>query len=85
MFKKLLAVTSLVMVLTGCAAQEDSEYRKPSDDYPVIKYYNSAYTFDASNQRIDIPSGFVLDQGHSYDIVETDNGFDIIIHVVKEK
>lgn len=52
-------------------------------DFPYLEYLNSGYRFDADNQLINLPDGYVLNQGHPYDIVETDAGCDVIIHLIK--
>lgn len=46
--------------------------------WPRIIYQNTSYRFDEYNRTI------VLDGGHSYDIVETENGYDIIFHFIVE-
>lgn len=43
-----------------------------TEKWPRIIYQNTSYRFDEYNRTI------VLDGGHSYDIVETENGYDIL-------
>ena len=43
-----------------------------TEKWPRIIYQNTSYRFDEYNRTI------VLDGGHSYDIIETENGYDII-------
>lgn len=50
---------------------------------PYIDYHNSYFRFDEKNERIEIVDGYVMDEGHSYEWVETPNGYDLIIHFVK--
>lgn len=50
---------------------------------PRIEYRNSSYNFDPYNREIPIESGYVLDEAHSYDVVETEDGYDIVLHFVK--
>ena len=69
-----ILVLSLLM-LTGCTSKGES--------WPRIVYQPSYWKFD--NRIVDINDGYVLDDGHSYDIVETDDGYDIIFHVVEEQ
>lgn len=61
-----ILVLSLLM-LTGC-----------TEKWPRIIYQNTSYRFDEYNRTIVLDDGYVLDGGHSYDIVETENGYDII-------
>lgn len=50
-----------------------------TEKWPRIIYQNTSYRFDEYNRTI------VLDGGHSYDIVETENGYDIIFHFIAEE
>lgn len=56
-----ILVLSLLM-LTGC-----------TEKWPRIIYQNTSYRFDEYNRTIVLDDGYVLDGGHSYDIVETEN------------
>lgn len=51
-----------LLMLTGC-----------TEKWPRIIYQNTSYRFDEYNRTIVLDDG-----GHSYDIVETENGYDII-------
>lgn len=66
-----------LLLLTGCDAGRSIE-----SQYPYLKYYNSCYNFDSFNREIQIEDGFVLDEGHSYDIVRTEGGYDVVLHFV---
>lgn len=55
-----ILVLSLLM-LTGC-----------TEKWPRIIYQNTSYRFDEYNRTIVLDDGYVLDGGHSYDIVETE-------------
>lgn len=68
-----ILVLSLLM-LTGC-----------TEKWPRIIYQNTSYRFDEYNRTIVLDDGYVLDGGHSYDIVETENGYDLILHFVEER
>ena len=57
-------------MLTGC------------ESWPRIVYQPTYWTFD--NRIIDIDDDYILDDGHSYDIVETENGYDLILHFIAE-
>lgn len=73
-------VLCLVVLLgtTACSAGRDI-----SPTYPRMEYRNSSYNFDPYNREVPIESGYVLDEAHSYDVVETDGGYDIVFHFVK--
>lgn len=73
-------VLYLVVLLgtTACSAGRDI-----SPTYPRMEYRNSSYNFDPYNREVPIESGYVLDEAHSYDVVETDGGYDIVFHFVK--
>lgn len=64
-----LLIFSLLM-LTGC------------ESWPRIVYQPTYWTFD--NRIINIDDGYILDDGHSYDIVETEDGYDLILHFIVE-
>lgn len=63
-----ILVLSLLM-LTGC-----------TEKWPRIIYQNTSYRFDEYNRTIVLDDGYVLDG----DIVETENGYDIIFHFIAE-
>lgn len=48
------------------------------EKWPRIIYQNTSYRFDEYNRTI------VLDGGHSYDIVETEDGYDLIFHFIAD-
>lgn len=64
-----ILVLSLLM-LTGC-----------TEKWPRIIYQNTSYRFDEYNRTIVLDDGC----GHSYDIVETEDGYDLILHFVEEQ
>lgn len=67
-----ILVLSLLM-LTGC-----------TEKWPRIIYQNTSYRFDEYNRTIVLDDGYVLDGGHSYDIIETENGYDIYCRVKRK-
>ena len=73
--RKILYTLLLIIVLTftGCH----------SELYPYIEYRNSSYNFDSKNKKIEVLDGYVLNQGNSYEWIETESGFDLVIHFVK--
>lgn len=79
---RLLALCiSLVLVLAGCTASGQSI----TPTYPRIEYRNSTYNFDPYNREIPIPEGYVLNEGYSFDIIETDAGCDVVLHFVESE
>lgn len=76
LFLPLLLV--VLLSLTACSAG-----RNISTTYPRVEYRNSSYNFDPYNREIPIESGYVLNEAHSYDVVETEGGYDIVLHFVK--
>ena len=49
--------------------------------YPHFEYRNSSSSLDMLNRTVNVRNGYVLDEGHSYDIAETDDGYDITFHL----
>lgn len=70
----LLALAALLAVLTGCL---------PKTRAPYIKYIATGYTYDPNNVAVNIRDGYILSPGHPYDVVETNNGYDLVFHVVE--
>lgn len=68
-----ILVLSLLM-LTGCGATRWT---------PRIVCQPTIYRAD--NRTIEIEKGYTLNDGHSYDIEWTDDGYDIIFHFVEEQ
>lgn len=64
-----ILVLSLLM-LTGC-----------TEKLPRIVYQNTCYRFDEYNRTIVLDDGYVLNGG----IVETEDGYDLILHFVEEQ
>lgn len=57
-----------LLMLTGCM-----------EKWPRIIYQNTSYRFDEYNRTIVLDDGYVLD-----DIVETEDGYDLIFHFIAE-
>ena len=74
----LVLYLAVLLGMTACSAGRDI-----SPTYPRMEYRNSSYNLDPYNREIPIESGYVLDEAHSYDVVETENGYDIVFHFVK--
>ena len=78
--KKLIFLMMILMLLTGCSSGD----REQSENYPYVQYQHSMWTYDSYNQMVKIKDGYILNQGHSYDVVETENGYDLIFHFIEE-
>ena len=65
-----------IFLLTGCSNKTEQK--------SYIEYQHSMWEFDSNNRSIEVRDGYILDQGHSYDIIETENGYDIVLHFIKE-
>lgn len=65
-----------VFLLTACDAEKIT--------YPHIEYRNSSYNFDIANRIIRCDSGYELSDNNPYDIVETEDGYDLVLHFVEE-
>lgn len=78
MKRALPILLSCILLLPGCTSG-----RRVETTYPRLEYRNSSYNFDPYNRELNIEDGYILDEGYSYDIVETDTGFDIVLHFVK--
>lgn len=72
-FLALLVVCSILLCSCGTS----------DTNFPYLEYLNSGFRFDSDNQLIRLPDGYILNQGHPYDIVETDAGCDVIIHLIE--
>ena len=66
-----LIATSIVTLLCGCS----NKY-----EYPYITYHESIWRED--NKKIALDDAYVPNDGHLYDIVETEDGYDLVIHFV---
>ena len=79
--KKLVSIVIvLIVLLSGCYVEPDDRVK----GYPKIDYQNSQWEYDYNNMNISIPEGYILNQGHAYDIVETETGCDIVLHFIQE-
>lgn len=61
----------LLLLLTGC-----------EKGWPRITYDHSSWTF--YNEVIQLKDGYIINEGHMYDIVETEDGYDLVLHFVEE-
>lgn len=88
---KLILVLVLIMFLVSCGegstGTSDSFVKTDvsSVDRPVIKYYDSSFELDPDNKTIHISDNYIIDNSHPYDVVETDDGYDLVLHFVDRK
>lgn len=74
-FVVVMLITILTTItLSGCSAFEE--------DYPYIRYQNDIWNDGTYDRHIKVPDGYIINDGHSYDVVETEDGFDIVFHFV---
>lgn len=84
--KKMYFVLLIVVLLTftGCKNSKGQTFNEYlTEVYPYIEYRNSSFNFDSKNEKIEIIEDYVLNQGNSYEWVETENGYDLVLHFVK--
>lgn len=72
--KRFAIIIAALALLLLCGCEETSKY-------PYFEYRNSASNLDTLNRKVTVQSGYSLDEGHSYDIVETESGYDITFHL----
>lgn len=75
------AALTACIAMAGCAGMGVG--RDYSPKYPVLQYRNSEYNMDPYNREIPVQNGYILDEGNSYEVVETDSGYDLVLHFVK--
>ena len=75
------ATLAACIAMTGCVGAGAG--RDYSPKYPVLRYRNSVYNMDPYNREIPVQNGYILDEGNSYEVVETDGGYDLVLHFVK--
>ena len=71
----LIAAAAIVALLVGCSQTH----------YPYVRYLNSDLTNDSKSRKIEVRDGYELNEGHSWDIVETDQGSDLVLHFIEKE
>lgn len=71
--KRLIIAVWLLLALCGC---EKVQY--PHLDYAQSKWGEEICPF------VEVREGYVLNKGHSYDEIKTEDGYDLVLHFVKE-
>ncbi len=51
---------------------------------PKFEYMQDAESFSENNKTFFLEKGYVLNEGHYYDIVKTENGYDMVFHFVED-
>lgn len=75
------ATLAACIAMTGCVGAGAGRDYRPK--YPVLRYRNSDYNMDPYNREIPVQDGYILDEGNSYEVVEMDGGYDLVLHFVK--
>lgn len=52
--------------------------------YPLIEYRVSDSNFDIKNKTILLDGGYYLDDSNPYDMIDTESGYDLVIHFIKD-
>lgn len=69
----LIAAATVAVLLVGCS----------QTNYPYLRYKNSDADGDSKDRWIEVRDGYELSEGHSWDVIETDQGYDLVLHFVK--
>ena len=75
------ATLAACIAMTGCVGA--GAWRDYSHKYQLLRYRNSDYNMDPYNREIPVQDGYILNEGNSYEVVETDSGYDLVLHFVK--
>lgn len=68
-----ITMAAVTVLLVGCSQTH----------YPYLRYKNSDADGDSKDRWIEVRDGHELSEGHSWDIIETDQGYDMVLHFVK--
>lgn len=68
-----ITMAAAAVLLVGCSRTH----------YPYLRYKNSDADGDSKDRWIEVRDGHELSEGHSWDIIETDQGYDLVLHFVK--
>lgn len=78
--KRFMAVMILVVLFVAMLAACNE-----SPSPPRIEFVHSGYRYDYKSRYFAVRDGFILSEGNPYDIVETDAGYDMVLHFVPEE
>lgn len=73
--KRLIIAVLLLLTLCGCSKAENMY------PYPCLIYRPSYWSL---SRVWKIEDGHKLNDGHSYDIIDTEDGYDVVVHFVEE-
>lgn len=72
----LIIAVAIAALLVGCSQ---------TTHYPYVWYLNSDLTNDNKSRKIEVRDGYELSEGHSWDIIETDQGYDLVLHFIEKE
>lgn len=72
MKKLIIFIFAGLLLLTGCT----------SVNFPRLVYQPTIWKTD--NGYIPLQEGYILNDGYRYDIIETEGGYDLVLHFVEE-
>lgn len=73
--KRLIIAVLFLLAICGCEEQHSS------NQFPRLLYQHSGWS---ASREITLGDGYILNEGHLYDMIETENGYDLVLHFVKE-
>ena len=71
----IIIAAAIAALLVGCSQTH----------YPYVWYLNSDLTNDNKSRKIEVRDGYELSEGHSWDIIETDQGYDLVLHFIEKE
>ena len=81
-FKTVLAKDALVILALALALVTTLSSCGTEITYPNLEYNHSEVVYDIRNRTILLREGYMLSDGNPYNIVETDAGYDMVLHFV---
>lgn len=70
--KIIICINLLLLTLAGCTSVK----------FPRLVYQPTEWKTD--NKYIPLQDGYILNDGYRYDIIETEDGYDLVLHFVEE-
>lgn len=78
---KLSLIVILCALLFSSCGDDISTSRST---YPQLSYRVNNYETEIRNKVFPLDENYVLDEGHPYDKVETEEGYDLVFHFRKD-
>ena len=72
MKKLIIFIFAGLLLLAGCT----------SVNFPRLVYQPTIWRID--NDYIPLQEGYILNDGYKYDIIETEDGYDLVLHFMEE-